>query len=324
MKNTPAFLLLLLLVLPLLLLLPQERCHTRALALQCPHSFQTVGNGYFYITNASTTEGEQINTTMYVRPQQGLKVLLGVEGSAKYYAWFFLEKDCFKGDRQWWDELWVKVKRMGTNTFFNQVLTTYKLQVRTSTCIKSCTREVYMQGVDSLHVLASSASQWRLDHPGTHCGHIYQRMRGNDRWPFPTCTDVNPSSLVTTHVKFTTTPNKPRTSTKPTTITNPTTTPTNPTTPIKPTTTPTKPTTTPIKPTTIHAMSTTPTKLTTITTTATLITTPATPTTTSATPTAAQVIGIIGGVVGGIVVVAVIMVRKQRDETATEDVAMHP
>ncbi|XP_063876063.1 uncharacterized protein LOC135109015 [Scylla paramamosain] len=227
MKNTPAFLLLLLL--PLLLLLTPGGYQTRALALQCFPSFKTVDHEYSYITNASTPKGDQIKTTMYVRPHRDLKVVLRVFESANHYHYtceFFLGKDCFKGNRVWWDELWVSVKYEGTYSYSRQ-MRTYEFQVRTSTCIKPCIGEAEkMRGVGSLHVLASGASQWRLDHPGTHCGTIYQRTTDRYWWPFPSCTYVNLSPLLITSVKYTT-PTKPTT------------------TPAKPTTTPTKPTTTP-------------------------------------------------------------------------------
>ncbi|XP_063876070.1 uncharacterized protein LOC135109024 isoform X1 [Scylla paramamosain] len=229
MKNTPAFFLLLLPL--LLLLLTPGGYQTRALALQCFPSFKTVDHEYSYITNASTPKGDHIKTTMYVRPHRDLKVVLRVFESANHYHYtceFFLGKDCFKGNRLWWNELWVSVKYEGTYSFGRQVRT-YEFQVRTSTCIKPCIGEAEkMRGVGSLHVLASGASQWRLDHSGTHCGTIYQRSTDRYWWPFPSCTYVNLSSLLITSVKYTT-PTKPTTT--PTTLTtNPTTLTTNPTT----------------------------------------------------------------------------------------------
>ncbi|KAK8376158.1 hypothetical protein O3P69_008700 [Scylla paramamosain] len=201
MKNTVAFLLFLPLLLLLLLLLPGE-CHGSSFAQQCSFSFQTVDDKYLNITTAQKTTGDQISITMYVRPHQDLKVVLGVEGSAKYYTDFLLEKGCFNGYSQW-GELWVKAKQINPTTRNNQ---RYKLQVRTSTCTKPCIAIIEnMSHFDSLHVWASGASQWRLDHPGRQCGTIPQWMR--DYYlsrPFPTCTNVNPSSLLTTHVKPTT------------------------------------------------------------------------------------------------------------------------
>ncbi|MPC64854.1 hypothetical protein E2C01_058976 [Portunus trituberculatus] len=196
MKDTPAFLLLLLFTLLLLLLAPGGFLGS-AHAQQCPPAFHTVDQEYLKITTAHRTY-EQINTNMYVRPQRDLRVVLGVEGSDKNHtAEFVMERDCFKGDWQWW-ELWVKMKELGTyKDLFSQVKAIYNLQVRTSECIKPCVRKVYMQGLVSLHVWASGASHWRLDHPGTHCGHIPQWKRGG-QWDIPKSTDVNLSSLVTT------------------------------------------------------------------------------------------------------------------------------
>ncbi|KAK8399214.1 hypothetical protein O3P69_003381 [Scylla paramamosain] len=72
---------------------------------------------------------------MYVRPQRDLKVVLRVFESANHYHYtceFFLGKDCFKGNRLWWNELWVSVKYEGTYSFGRQVRT-YEFQYTTPT-----------------------------------------------------------------------------------------------------------------------------------------------------------------------------------------------
>ncbi|XP_045129951.1 uncharacterized protein LOC123515447 isoform X2 [Portunus trituberculatus] len=287
MKDTPA---LLLLLLPLLL--PGGFLGS-AHAQQCSSAFQTVNHQYNFITTAHRTEGHQTNTTMYVNPERGLRVVLEVEGSDNNYtAEFVLGRYCFPGYWQWW-ELWVKVKLMRASSMYGQVKTTYKLQVRTNMCVRSCTKTINMQGLVSLHVWASGASRWRLDHPGTHCGTIPQWMAGTYIWTILTCRDGKLPPITTT-LPTSTTHATPRT-------TSPTTKTTSPT----PTTTPASPTTTSTTPITLAAHKAIP-----------------------GNPAATMTGGIVGGVVAGLsVVVAVIVMivlRRRRGEPTTEDVAMRP
>lgn len=92
---------------------------------------------YERIGTAPGTEDNQKNKTVYVRPEQNLKVALEVTvNSGKNYAIeFLLEKDFFEAEWQWW-ALLVKVKLLGTYINHDQVKTVYELQVRTSTCLQ--------------------------------------------------------------------------------------------------------------------------------------------------------------------------------------------
>lgn len=102
---------------------------------------------------------------MYAQPQQNLKIVLKVsENSDKSHAAeFLLEEDCFEGEWPWW-ALFMKVKRVGTDTNHNQKNTTYKLQVRTSTCIKQRSKTASIRDLDSLNIWASGDLQWKYNH----------------------------------------------------------------------------------------------------------------------------------------------------------------
>ncbi|KAK8404288.1 hypothetical protein O3P69_007543 [Scylla paramamosain] len=203
MKNTPAFLLLPVL---LVLLLAPKGFLGSSLTPQCSISFKTSDQNYEYvnITTVNRTMYDQINSTIYVSPQQGMpmKVVLEVKGQegVKTNTEFSLEEGCFEGDMRL-RELFVKVKLMNMSQQYQKVTTRYKFQVRTSTCIKPCTSEAYMIGIHSLHVLASGVSQWSLEHPGENCGDIPKWNKTKYEGSFPTCILVyykKPSSLSTT------------------------------------------------------------------------------------------------------------------------------
>ncbi|XP_045124649.1 uncharacterized protein LOC123512356 isoform X2 [Portunus trituberculatus] len=167
MKNTLVFLLSVL----LLLLLAPGGFIGPAPTLQDTSCNKTLDQKpeYFNITSANRIY-DLINATIYVRPQENkpMMILLEVNGkdsNITINAEFSLEKDCFKGNTKWW-ELFVKVKLMN-HTIDNQniIKSKYKLQVRTSSCIKPCIKEVHMQGLETLHVKASSYSNYILQRP---------------------------------------------------------------------------------------------------------------------------------------------------------------
>ncbi|MPC38982.1 hypothetical protein E2C01_032501 [Portunus trituberculatus] len=211
MKDTAAFLLLLFLIPLLLLLLTPGGFLGVAHAQQCSPVFQTTDHEYRFITAAHESSDLQINTTVYVHPQQDLKILLNLEGSHEYIK-LVLDEHCFSGDDwQWWT-LWMQVKLLGIGGIPGRDWTDYKFQVRTNMCIKQCTKRIfYMYVFDGFYVWASGASQWRFYYLEKRCGQIPQWRKGDSGYSTPECTTTN-------HLPITISPATPTiTSTKPTT-----------------------------------------------------------------------------------------------------------
>lgn len=202
MKRTSAFLLHLLFLLPALLLMAPGGLINCAFYHQCKSELVTVDyeyqDKYEPIITVSPIVVDQINRTVYVRPQESLTVLLKVfgENTTSYTAEFLLKKDCFEDEwqsvSQWW-ALFIKVMRSDTNSNDNQdVKTTYEFQVRTSTCVKLCTETVNMQGFKRLIIKASGASDWRYNHTDGNCGHIPHWNTSSYQYTL-SCTEASPN-----------------------------------------------------------------------------------------------------------------------------------